>query len=156
MTMIPPGLSPVASAGPHGAFVVRASFARWRELVQRRGGLLVKGVAQTLANEIHSGGKYSPGTPIDTGFARANWDAEIGGPPTGGSAGSPGASLARMESKALALQVGETWVASNSAPYIGRLEFDGWSQQAPDGFVRPAAPAIQQIVDQVGAHLESR
>lgn len=149
-------IRPVPSASPRGSLELRASFARWRETLQRNGRLLVQGVAQTLANEIHSGGKYSPGTPIDTGFARANWDAALGGVPTGGSAGSPGAALERMEGAAQALTVGETWVAANNAPYIGRLEFDQWSAQAPDGFVRPAARAIQQIVDEVGAHLESR
>jgi len=154
--MIPPGLTPVASASPTGDLQLRASFARWRETLKTNGKLMVVGVAQHLANEIHSGGRYSPGTPIDTGFARSNWDAAIGGLPAGSSAGSPGAALARMEESALALQVGETWFMGNSAPYIGRLEFDAWSQQAPDGFVRPAARAIQQIVDEVGAHLESR
>jgi hypothetical protein len=168
--MIPPGLTPIASASPNGSVQLRASFARWRETLQRNGKLMVVGVAQALANEIHSGGKHSPGTPIGNpslwahpapkgyvgGFARSNWDAAIGAVPTGSNAGSPGASLARMEASAAALNVGETWVASNSAPYIGRLEFDQWSQQAPNGFVRPATRAIQQIVDEVGAHLESR
>jgi hypothetical protein len=125
-------------------------------LVQRNGKLLVQGVAQTLANEIHSGGKHSPGTPIRTGFHRANWDAAIDTVPAGGTAGTPGESLARMHDVAAQLTVGETWTAANSGPAIGRLEFDGWSPQAPDGFVRPAARAIQQIVDEVGAHLESR
>ena len=155
--MIPAGLTPVYSASPGGRETVRADFAtRWSELLKRRGQLLVRGVAQTLANEISSGGKYSPGTPIDKGFHRASWDAAIGSVPAGGSAGTPGAALARMEEQALALEVGQTLYLTNDGPAIRRLEFDGWSQQAPDGFVRPAARAIQQIVDEVGEHLEAQ
>ena len=155
------GPRPVASASPGGAIALRASFQRWRELMKRNGRLLVQGVASTLANEIHSGGKYSPGTPIKTGFHRANWAAGIDSAPIGVSVGesllaNPGATLDQMQAKARDLEVGQTWIASNSGPAIGRLEFDGWSQQAPDGFVRPAARAIQQIVDEVGAHLESK
>lgn len=149
------GPRPVASASPNGAMELRASFQRWRELVKNNGKRLVTGVATALANEIHSGGRYSPGTPIHTGMHRSFWDAEIGAVPSGAPAGSPDESLSRMLDKAQALEVGETWNAANGGPAIGRLEFDQWSDQAPDGFVRPAARAIQQIVDEVGEHLET-
>lgn len=161
MATIPPGLKPVASASPGGAVELRASFQRWRDLVKRNGKQLVQQTAAVLANEIHSGGKYSPGTPIATGFHRANWAAGINMVPVGVSVGekllaNPNATLDQMVAKAQELEVGQTWIASNNGPAIGRLEFDQWSDQAPDGFVRPAARAIQQIVDEVGAHLESK
>src|SRR5688572_7125294 len=110
---------PVASASPGGAIALRASFQRWRDLVRRNGTLLVQGVASTLANEIHSGGKHSPGTPIRTGFHRANWAAAIDGVPSAAQAWSAEAAAEQMQATARELAVGQAWVASNGGPAIG-------------------------------------
>lgn len=136
----------------------RASLAKVGEAIHAKATLLVRGTAQTLANEMISGGRYSPGTPIDTGFHRSHWDASVGSLPQMGSVGgedspNPEGATARVDRTIEYLDPGETLYLANNGPAIRRLEFDAWSNQAPDGFVRPAAEAIQLIVDEVAAHV---
>lgn len=81
------------------------------------------------------------GTPVDTGWARANWLPRVGSPATG-TVGSP-TSVTRSAQQAGLQQVatwkmgaGKVWI-TNAVPYIGRLNA-GWSKQAPAGFVQAA------------------
>lgn len=76
---------------------------------------------------------YRPGT------FKANWNVSIGAPdlstrdvqdPTG--AGTYQTGLAKIES----MQLGDVVFITNSLPYSRRLEYDGWSLQAPLGMVR--------------------
>lgn len=88
-------------------------------------------------------------TPVDTGRARSNWQVSLNAPAQGtlpaykpGSAGDTGAANTQA-----AIQQGATAIAAqrpgdevhitNNLPYIGRLN-DGWSAQAPAGFVEKA------------------
>lgn len=87
-------------------------------------------------------------TPVDTGWARANWAPAIGTPniedlrgivPDARDAASAGA----QQQQALAtvatgykLSMGKVFV-TNNVPYISRLN-DGSSAQAPAGFVQRA------------------
>lgn len=96
-------------------------------------------------------------TPVDTGWARANWVAQIGRPfvedlsavtPDGQAAASAGqrqaASLGNVASS-YRLQRGAVFV-SNNVPYIMFLN-EGSSQQAPSGFVQRAiAKAVTQDI----------
>lgn len=129
----------------------RADLSEIQERIKERMRDLVQTTSRTLADEMMTGGKHSPGTPIDVGFHRSHWDAALGGMPAGGSVGGdspdPGAAASRVHSAIDAMEPGDVLTISNNGPAIRRLEFDGWSQQAPDGFVRPAAEAIQDIVD---------
>tara|TARA_R110002167_G_scaffold93122_2_gene249823 strand:+ start:20235 stop:20648 length:414 start_codon:yes stop_codon:yes gene_type:complete len=93
------------------------------------------------------------GTPVDTGWARANWIANVSSPSTDvvGSPGQAGparaaqaASLGRVLGYKLA--AGPVFI-SNNVPYIIRLN-DGSSKQAPAGFVQAA---IQLAVLQLRA-----
>ena len=77
-------------------------------------------------------------TPVDTGRARANWFTSIGSPsakvtvstdPSGSSTISSGLS-------AISKATGNVLWITNNLPYIYRLEFEGWSKQAPAGMVR--------------------
>lgn len=78
------------------------------------------------------------GTPVDTGWARANWLVNIGTPflaPIGTresvpQAGTGVASIATYK-------LGPPVFISNNVPYITRLN-EGSSQQAPRGFVQAA------------------
>ncbi len=84
-------------------------------------------------------------TPVDTGWARANWKIRRGQPDTslepkegfeGGGAGEPKAIAANAKNKNLAPKSGSddpVWV-TNSVPYIGALE-DGHSKQMDKGFM---------------------
>lgn len=77
-------------------------------------------------------------TPVDTGRARGNWFTSIGSPtakvtvstdPSGSSTISSGLS-------AISKATGNVLWITNNLPYIYRLEFEGWSKQAPAGMVR--------------------
>ncbi len=77
-------------------------------------------------------------TPVDTGFARANWRPTLNVPagrpvtfldPTGA------ATSARIAAIARSWKVGDTIYIVNNAPYIGLLN-RGSSPQAPANFVK--------------------
>ena len=98
------------------------------------------------------------GTPVDTGWARANWFANIGaGVP--GSSPNPGegtgvaGAVAEREARlggivGYKLASGPVFI-SNNVPYILRLN-EGSSKQAPAGFVQRA---IQLAVTQLRSAL---
>ncbi len=107
-------------------------------------------VTQTLFGEIESGGRYSPGTPVRSGFTRGNWNRYPTTP-----------------------RAGDLAVTENRVPWIRRLEFGfigrdalgryytgfgprsvgGRSSQAPEGFVRIALANAPALVDEVRAHV---
>lgn len=85
-------------------------------------------------------------TPVDTGWARANWVPSVGTPFRGPAGSREQAEAGSVNTGAQA--AGEARVAaydvrqgpafvSNSVPYIEDLN-DGTSQQAPAGFVQAA------------------
>ena len=85
-------------------------------------------------------------TPVDTGWARANWIPSLGAPSTaGGTATGGGADTIAQESgqaEVLGFKLEhEAIYVTNNAPYIGRLN-DGWSDQAPAGFVEAAIDKV--------------
>mgnify|MGYP003629484545 CR=1 FL=1 len=93
------------------------------------------------------------GTPVDTGWARANWIANVATPVTEavGSAEAPTLAEAAQQASlgsvlGYKLRSGPVFI-SNNVPYILRLN-DGSSKQAPAGFVQRA---IQLAVTQLRA-----
>jgi len=86
------------------------------------------------------------GTPVDTGWARANWIPQIGSPRTDvagtrqqAEAGLlPSDQASGVAAVATGYRLGRGAVhISNNVPYILRLD-QGHSKQAPKGFVRRA------------------
>lgn len=112
--------------------------------------LIVKITLDVTANLIEV-------TPVNTGWARANWVASIGravvedlstiepsSQAAGGASQRQSASLASVAS-AYRLQAGAVFV-SNNVPYISDLN-DGTSQQQPAGFVqRAVAKAVTRDI----------
>lgn len=84
-------------------------------------------------------------TPVDTGWARANWIPALGAPqllsgkPSGGDGDRIAQESGSLEILAFKLADGAIFVA-NGVPYIARLNA-GWSTQAPAGFVELAIAA---------------
>lgn len=79
-------------------------------------------------------------TPVDTGRARANWQVNLGQPVSGTREASDKSGQAAIaEGQATIAQYkGDSSIhITNNLPYIGRLN-DGWSAQAPAGFVEKA------------------
>lgn len=85
-------------------------------------------------------------TPVDTGRARSNWQVDLNNAPAGTlpEPASPAEGVTRATAeaaeKAKAYKAGDTVHITNNLPYIGRLN-EGWSAQAPAGFVEEAALA---------------
>lgn len=160
----------------------KADLADFQDVVERRGDLLFQGIAQEVLNEVQVGtrgtGKYSPGTPVDTGYARASWVGGIGAVPTAPpplpplSAGPDALLAASQQHNADVLsraRFGDVVYLANPVPYIRRLEYgftgtdsrgrvyagfgpksvNGRSSQAPNGFVRIALAAFDQIARDV-------
>lgn len=92
-----------------------------------------------------------PATPVDTGRARSNWHLDSGAPTV--IKVEPGQGQTDEEAQAAAgTYTGKDGAihVSNNLPYIERLN-DGYSQQAPAGFVQDA---IQAAIAQTKARFK--
>ena len=103
---------------------------------------LTERVMIDLTSEIHS--ELVKTTPIDIGWARANWVPSVGAPVVKDLEGADRnvAAAAAEQSAGFAqvagyrLEQGRIFI-SNNVPYILRLN-DGYSRKAPAGFVQAA------------------
>lgn len=96
-------------------------------------------------------------TPVDTGWARANWIPSVGEPALLDSHlkdPNPGAVMAREQVHSAGLNAVLGWkvgdgpiFVTNNVPYIGALN-NGHSAQAPAGFVQIA---LERAVRQTGS-----
>ena len=118
----------------------------------------INGIIKKLVLDIVANLKSAPatgyGTPVKTGWARANWIPQIGSPrqTTAGSpeqvTGSAQASGVATVATSYTFQQGPVFI-SNNVPYVLLLN-EGSSQQAPKGFVQAAiAKAVK--IDLFGA-----
>lgn len=90
-------------------------------------------------------------TPVDTGRARANWQATLGAPATGVVDGEPGkrGSVAQATTQAAAViggykgGPGAAIFLTNNLPYIVPLN-NGTSKQQPAGFVERALDTVER------------
>jgi len=91
-------------------------------------------------------------TPVDTGRAKGNWQANLGGPavgalptPAGGEAQAVAGAISRANEVAAQYRGGVPVHITNNLPYIQRLN-QGSSDQAPAGFVQAAvAVAVRKV-----------
>lgn len=75
-------------------------------------------------------------TPVDTGALQASWflDPTVDYGKTANSSGQgAGYIAARINGEKV---VGEKWYFYNNQPYAYRIEYDGYSNQAPTGMLR--------------------
>lgn len=114
-------------------------------LVEENAGKLLRKVALAVDSAVVLA------TPVDTGRARSNWQVEIGQPASGSieplaaGAGSTAASIDAAKAVIETAVPGDTIHITNNLDYIGRLN-DGWSAQAPAGFVEEAVQnGVQRI-----------
>lgn len=131
-------------------------------------GIPVKGekVLRTVAFEVLesisigsvAGGAHpitgSPGTPVDTSFARNSWWTCFGVPSgeprlskdNRGNKDGGSAMLQDSQNQLLAIQLGVPIYFLNNAEYLLALEY-GHSGQAPRGFIRLTVKAAQALVE---------
>lgn len=82
-------------------------------------------------------------TPVDSGRARGNWQVQLNGPASGTlevTDKTGAGAIAQGQAAIAGHQPGGSIHITNNLPYIGRLN-EGWSAQAPAGFVQKAVLA---------------
>ena len=100
-------------------------------------------------------------SPAPAGYTggqfRANWNLSVGSidfetvedtDPTGQAA------INRAQGKIESYRMGDNIYISNSLPYAYRLEYEGWSGQAPQGMVRVTVLEFEQYVRQQAALIQ--
>lgn len=87
-------------------------------------------------------------TPIDTGRLRGNWQTTINSPATAaiGRTDPSGAAVMAEAVANLGSLTDVVWF-TNNLPYAERIEYDGWSRQAPEGMVRKHVAMWRRIVE---------
>lgn len=82
------------------------------------------------------------GSPVDTGLFRNNWYISMGQPssakdnPAIGKEPNPVIDRIKTEMDGMDWNLDQTVWFVNNLPYAERLEYQGWSQLAPQGMVR--------------------
>jgi len=91
--------------------------------------------------------KYAPAGYVG-GRARNNWFPSIGAPSnkTTKRTGAKGQAAKRRAVKVAGQSVGQVYYLTNNLPYIRRLEYEGWSSQAPSGMVRRSVKEARQAL----------
>jgi hypothetical protein len=84
-------------------------------------------------------------TPVDTGRLRGNWQTTINSPATA-AIGRKDGGAAMMEAVASLGSLTDVVWFVNNLPYASRIEYDGWSAQAPEGMVRKHVASWKRIV----------
>ena len=129
----------------------QADLRRFAEATKRNLNDTVRAVVLELGTRIVQR------SPVDTGRFRGNWQIAAGGPDIRtnepfdkqalGSAPSA-TTFDRWKGEVNAATIGSTFYITNSLPYARKLEYEGWSQQAPSGMVRVTVTEYEQIIRQ--------
>jgi hypothetical protein len=114
-----------------------ADLRRFSELVEIGPGIVARRIALGVFSDLLFR------TPVDTGRARSNWKISVGSPDfsvleaLGSAADSTLLQVATAEQVLYRFRGNQVIYITNGLPYIERLN-EGWSQQAPAGFVEAA------------------
>lgn len=90
-------------------------------------------------------------TPVDEGRAQGNWFASLDGFNTN-VYDETGPQFSQIENITDGA-AGSVFYLINNLPYIGKLEFEGHSQQAPTGMVRVSLENFQLFLDESAKNL---
>ena len=85
-------------------------------------------------------------TPVDTGRARGNWQCTIGAP----FVGEDDSGSVMKANSVIPRRAGNVVYLTNNVPYIGKLEYDGHSRQAPAGMVRVSVALFEGVLNGTG------
>lgn len=96
-------------------------------------------------------------SPVDTGRFRANWNIGFDSPDTSttkNTDASGSSAIAKAKSILTGDLTGKKIFITNSLQYAYRLEYEGWSNQAPQGMVRITIAELNTIMQKVGAEVK--
>jgi hypothetical protein len=136
------------SPAPKLSKTLESSFGAQLAGFAKRTGVSVDQAFRGIVIELFS--SIITDTPVDTGRARGNWQTSVGSPQPGVVGRlDPVGTGAIAEVIATPMEAGDVVWLSNNLPYIGRLEYDHWSAQAPHGMVRKNMARVDGIVRDV-------
>ena len=90
-------------------------------------------------------------SPVDTGRFKNNWLGAYGAADTSTTEAldpSGSQAIGALNAKIASVQAGDVFYFTNSLPYAQRIEYLGWSAQAPQGVVRTSVADWQSITDE--------
>lgn len=122
--------------------------AQLREIAARRNGD-IEDIAS--ASILRMGNRVILGSPVDTGEFINNWMSAFNGIDFSTSrpeSKSGSDSVSQLTSKTSRMDLGVDFYFTNSKPQGHRLEYEGWSAQAPKGMVRVNALYWDSIVNE--------
>jgi len=120
------------------------SVASFRKKVSKNAGEVFRQVCLEMSTRILRR------SPVDSGRFKGNWFASINSANIATNGGlDPSGAGAISAAKAITLQLknSQTFYFTNNLPYAYRLEYEGWSKQAPMGMVRLTVAEFKTIVN---------
>jgi hypothetical protein len=126
---------------------------RWARETEDRLRRVLRAAGQDVAENVSVGGAHSPGTPVDTGFARSMWVAELGdvaitpeptpeGLEPGALTGEASAAASEMNLVIASADIRDVITIGNRTEYLPYLE---------DGSTVPRAPFVSGWIAQTVA-----
>jgi hypothetical protein len=121
---------------------------RWARATDARLRGVFREAAQDVAENVKVGGQFSPGTPVDTGFARSNWGAALNDTDPSGGGNETALTIASAD-------LGDTITLYNNTEYLPYLEDGSTTPRAPfvSGWIAQTVHAWPTIVAQAVARV---
>lgn len=88
-------------------------------------------------------------TPVDLGTLRGDWSLGIDAEPPDRAGTTLALDVAELASSVGSLSLGGVAKFYNQMPYAHRIEYEGWSQQAPAGMLWPAVKRWDLTVERI-------
>jgi len=131
-----------------GGFLVDVD--KWKARLGHLAGEAIQELCLVVAQNIVVGGQFSPGTPVDTGYARSSWwiavNSDTGESAVLGLNDKGAAAMEQITLRILGVKSGDIVYLLTNTVYMRPLEY-GHSQQAPAGMVRLTMAAGTIIAD---------
>lgn len=126
----------------------KRNFSAYLKTVSEKAENVVRATAQGLGDNIREM------SPVDTGRFKNNWITALESVDRSADARADavgGASASSLRSALAKWKPGQTIYITNSLPYAYRLEYEGWSRQAPAGMVRVTVANFAQTFGRAAA-----
>lgn len=133
----------LAKAGKNAERVVRLASLKLLESIDLKSPVGDPNTWASPAPDGYTGGQF-----------RANWNYSVGSPNfTITPSKDPSGGESIRKAQGVKYTMGDKIYITNSLPYAYRLEYEGWSNQAPQGMVRISAQEFRDHVRKAAAEL---